>query len=193
MACIDVKDIVEEYGKVEDLVKEICTDRACTLETIQKSLKTRNIEITESALLAVIAKIEGMIIFEKEGKYDVGDALTYRHYYFSIIYVGVSIGNVIMSIVYKNFYLCDEKRCKDKAFREHIFSKLEFEELRRVAVNNPEGLKKALDYLNIEKDKWMNYVTIDNNGLIFCKKWHKLGEFSSTECLGKLVRKFPSE
>lgn len=193
MTCINVIEVIKEYGTVEDLVKDICTDRACTLEAIQKSLKTRNLEITERVLLAVIAKIEGMIVFDKGSKYDIGDVVTYLHYYLGIINMGEAIGNTIVKVEYKNFFLYNDKRCKDEAFREHIFSKLEFEESRRVVLDTVDRLKKALEELKIEKDKWMNYVCVGDKKLVFCKKWHARGRYATTECLGKLVRKESSK
>ena len=188
MACIDVKNVVNEYGTVEDLVKEICSDRACTWDAIQKNLKAKNIEITEPALIAVIAQIEEMIVFSKAYKYDVAGAVTYKCKWFGLIDIGEKIGNTIVRIEYKNFYLYNVKMCTNDAFREHIFSKLEFEELRRVPVATYDGLRKALEELNIEKDKWVNYVFVDDERFVHCKKWHKRGGFSTTECLGKLVR-----
>lgn len=192
MACINVKEVVNEYGTVEDFVKEICTDRACTLDAILKNLKQRNIEITEPALLSLIARIEGMVVFDKEHKHDIGDIITYRHCYLGIIYVGEALGNTIVRIEYKRFFLYNEKRYKDEAFREHIFSKLEFEELERVPIDSTDILRKALEELKIEKDKWKNYVVVGDERLVFCKKWHMMGGYSTTECLGKLIRRTQS-
>jgi hypothetical protein len=193
MTCKDVKDIVDEYGTLAELVKSICTDRACTLGAIQKSLKTRNIEITEAALLAVISQIHEMMVFSKKYTYDIGDVVTYRRYWFSLISRGETIGNTVARVEYKNFYLYNANRFTDDAFREHIYSKLEFKELGRVTIDNAEGLKKALEHLNIEKDKWINYIFVGYKGGIYCKKWYRNGEYSLTEYLGELIRRTPSK
>jgi superfamily I DNA/RNA helicase len=183
MTCKDVKNIVDEYGTVAELVKTICTDRACTLDAIQKSLKTKNIEITEAALIAVISQIHEMMTFSKKGTYDIGDVVTYRRYWIGLINMGETIGNTIVRVEYKDFYLYNANRFTDDAFREHIHSKLEFKELGRVAIDSAEGLKKALEHLNIEKDKWMNYIFVGYKGGIYYKKWHVRGEYSTTEYL----------
>lgn len=193
MTCKDVKGIVDEYGTLAELVKSICTDRVCTLDAIQKSLKTKNIEITEAALLAVISQIHEMMIFSKKGTYDIGDVITYRRYWFNLINRGETIGNIIVRVEYKDFYLYNANRFTDDAFREHIHSKLEFKELRRVAIDSADGLKNALEYLNIEEDKWVNYIFVGYKGGIYCKKLHKNGEYSTTEHLGKLIRRTPSK
>lgn len=192
MTCKDVKSIVKEYGTVMDLVKEICTDRACTLDAIQKSLKTKNIEITEAALLAVISQINEMMVFSKKGAYDIGDIVTYRRYWFSLINKGETIGNTIVRIEYKDFYLYNANRFTDDAFREYIHSKLEFKELGRVAIDSADELKKALECLNIEEDKWVNYILVGYKGGIYCKKWHVRGEYSTTEYLGEMIKRTPS-
>lgn len=194
MTCKDIKDVVEEYGTVIELVKAICTDRVCTLDAIQKNLKTKNVEIGEAALLAVIAQIEGMITFTKEDTYDIGDVVTYRRYWiWGRIARDETIGNTIVIIKYKKFYLYNDRRFTDDAFREHIFSKLEFEELKRTVVDNADGLQKALDCLRIEKDKWTNYVFVDDEYQVHCKKWNKSLGCSTKENLGKSIRRTPSK
>lgn len=193
MTCKDVKSIISEYGTIAELVRSICRDTACTLDAIQKSLQTKNIEITEATLLAVISQINEMIIFSKVSTYDIGDIVTYKRYWFGIISRDETIGNTIVRVKYKNFYLYNDKRFTDDAFREHIHSKLEFEELGRVAIDGADGLKKTLEHLNIEKDKWMNYIFVGDKGGIYCKKWQKNGEYSTTKYLGKLIRRIQKE
>lgn len=191
MTCKELKDVVEEYGTVVELVKVICTDRACTLDVIQKNLVSQDVEINEEALLAVVAQIKEMMSFGKEHTYDIGDAVTYRHYWKGIIYKGEIIGNSIVRVDYKMFYLYNDKRFEDEAFREHIFSKLEFEELGRTDANNFGKLLEALKDLNIDKAKWKNYVFVDTKNNVHCVTW-SLGH-STTENLGKLIRRTSSK
>lgn len=193
MTCKDVKGIIEEYGTVADLVKEICTDRVCTLDDIQKSLETKGTKITKTALIAVIDQIGDMMFFNKKPTYDIGDIVTYKRYWFGLICVGETIGNTIVRVEYKDFYLYNANRFTDKAFREHIFSKLEFEELRRVSVKDTNELEDALERLKIEKDKWINYIFVGRGGRIYYKQWQEMAGSSTTEYLGKLARKQSSK
>lgn len=188
MTCKDVKDIVEEYGTVKELVMAICTDRACTLDAIQKSLETKGVKIVDAALIAIIAQIDEMITFGKQDTYDIGDVVTYEHYHlFGLIYGGKKIGNTIVRVVYKNFYLYNKQRYTDDAFREHVFSKLEFEELERVEMDNSEKLKDALEKLDIARYKWTNYVNIGYKGGVYCRKWSDRKGYSTTKKLGRLI------
>lgn len=194
MECKNLKEVVEEYGTVAELVKEICSDRACTLDAVQKGLKTKGVDMTKAALLAVIAQIKEMMSFEKEDTYDVGDVVTYRSFYlWGLIYGGEKIGNTIVRIIYKKFYLYNGELFEDEAFREHIFSKLEFEVSERFAIDGTGGLQKALEYLKIDKEKWTNYVFVGYKCGVYCKKWDKRFECITTEHLGKLIRRTPSK
>ena len=189
MACKDVKNVVEEYGTVMELVKAICTDRACTLDAIQKSLAEKDVIITETALLAVIAQIKEMITFRKESTYDIGDAVTYKTYWIlGMITRDERIGNMIRKIEYKNFYLYNDKRFWDSAFIEHINSKLEFEKLGITDVNSAKELYNSLVNLNIKKEGWTNYVFLLEED-VHCKKWNKTLNNITTEYLGKLIRR----
>ena len=191
MTCKDVKDFVTEYAKVADEVKSICTNRACTLDAIQKTLSERGIEIGEAALTAVIAQIKEMMVFSKNDNYDIGATITYRKTGISgIIDGGEKIGNEIVRVFYKNFYLYSTDRCHDDAFREHIYSKLKFEEDRRVAIDVSDKLKSALESLGIAKEKWPIYVVIKDNK-VYCKRWNDRFSTSSTEYMGKLIRRDP--
>ncbi len=187
MTCKDVKDIVEEYGSVSELVKKICTDRACTLDAIQKSLKTQNIEMTEYVIAAIIAQIKEMMVFEKSHTFDVGNAITYHKCWFGIVDIGEEIGNTVVTVEYKDFYLYNMDRYEDKAFRRHILSKLEFEELGRTVINDDDKLRDALESLNIDKEKWVNYALIDDRGDVYCVKWQESRGYSTTRYLGKLI------
>jgi hypothetical protein len=193
MTCKDVKDTVEEYGTVAELVKTICTDRVCTLDAIQKSLETKGVKVSEGALIAIMSQIKEMMTFCKLPIYGIGDAVIYQHYWWGIVNMGEAIGNTIVQIEYKNFYLYNKNGFEDDAFREHVFSKLEFEELRRVEVSDSWKLGKALEDLNIVRDKWTNYVNIGYKGGVYCKKWHDRGEYSTTEKLGKLISRTSSK
>lgn len=188
MTCIDVKDIVTEYGKVMDLVKEICSDRACTLDAIQKSLETKGIVVGDAALLSVIAQIKEMMVFSKEHTYDIGDVVTYRcRRKWGLIMMSESIGNVIRRIEYKSFYLYNDKRFGDDAFREHMYSKLKFEELGKTDTNNFGKLLEALQNLKIKEEELKNYVFVDDKNQVYCVK-KSLGS-SITEYLGELIRR----
>lgn len=190
MTCIDVKDTVTEYEKVMDLVKEICTDRVCTLDAIQNNLEKKGIVIGEAALLSVIAQIKEMMIFSKDRTYDIGDVVTYKdRRNWGLIMMRESIGNVIRQIEYKNFYLYNDKRFEDDAFREHMYSKLKFEELGRTDANNFGKLLEALQELKIEEEKLKNYVFIDDKNQVYCVQ--RCLKSSITEYLGKLIRRTP--
>jgi hypothetical protein len=195
MTCQDVKDVVKKYGTITDLVKTICSDRACTLDAIQKGLRDRDIEITDVALVAIISKIKEIVIFDKIPSYDIGDVVTYRRYWLGIVDMGETIGNMIICVEYKNFILYNVERYTDDAFRKHIISKLEFEELRRFVVSDTDGkggLSEALKGLKIEKDKWKNYVLVDD-GRVYCMKRNKQLGYSYKKYLGKLISRTPSK
>jgi membrane-anchored protein YejM (alkaline phosphatase superfamily) len=107
--------------------------------------------------------------------------------------MGEAVGNTLVQVEYKNFYLYNKNGFEDDAFREHVFSKLEFEELRRVEISDSQKLSKALETLNIVTDKWTNYVSIGYKGGVYYRKWHDRGEYSTIEKLGKLISRTSSK
>ena len=191
MTCKDVKDFVSEYEKVTEEVKSICTDRACTLDVIQKALSERGMEIGEAALTTVMSQIRRMMVFQKDYSYDIGSTIIYRRTgIIGIINSEEMIGNEIARVLYKNFYLYSSDRYNDDAFREYIYSKLKFEEAQRVAIVNSENLKNALESLGIEHEKWTNYVVVSGRK-VSCQRWDPMVGCPSTKHLGKFIRQVP--
>ena len=47
MVCKNVKDFVDGYETIISLIIATCTDKACTLDDIRKSLEKQGIEVTE--------------------------------------------------------------------------------------------------------------------------------------------------
>jgi len=193
MVCKNVKDIVEGYETTISVIIALCTDKACTLDYIQQYLEKQRITITEDNLYILMSQIKEMMLFSKENSYEIGDAVTYWSYWvFGLIYGGEKIGNEIVHVEYKPFYLYNNKRFTDDAFRQYVFPKLEFEEIRRVTINNGQELQKALICLNIDKNKWTNYVFVNDKGKVRCKGWNPLAiGCVYTQDLGNFVKRTP--
>jgi len=185
MVCKNVEEYTVEYEKLADEVKNICTNRACTLGTIQKTLEDKGTKVSEGILLAMISQIEGMMTFDKYGNCDVGDAIIYLK---GVIFKSKTIGNLLVKVSYKKFYLYNAERYKDTAFREHIQSKLEFEVYHRDTIKCTSDLEYALGNLNIPMEKWQNYVFIkEYTDQVYCMKRNIKGGYSSKKYLGRLT------
>ena len=111
---------------------------------------------------------------------------------FGIIVGKEQIGNELVHIEYKNIYLYNNKRFTEIAFREHIFPKLEFEELRRLPIKSVKELQDALICLKVEHDNWKNFVFVDNKGKVRCKGWNPMETGNTyTEHVGKFIKRTP--
>ena len=187
MVCKNVEEYTIEYGKVVDEIKKICTNRACTLGAIQKTLEEKGVKASDGALLAVISQIEGMITFSKYETYDIGDAITYQK---GRILKSEMIANLLVEISYREFYLYDLERYKDTAFKEHIRSKLEFEVHEKDTIKYTSELECALENLNIPIEKWENYVFIkEYTDQVYCMKRDIKKNYNSKKYLGIFIRK----
>lgn len=186
MSCKDIGEYVAEYGRLADEVKNICTNKVCTLDTIQQILLAKGIEVNEKTLLTVIDQIEEMMKFDKEHTYDIGDAVTYIR---GKIFVQKTIANLLVEISYKRFYLYDTDRYQDHAFREHIQSKLEFEIDKKITIDNESDLRTAVRSLNIPKENWPNYVYIKNDILVYCVVYNPAYCSMSKKYIGRIIEK----
>lgn len=189
----NVKDVVEGYETIISLIIAMCKDRVCTLDNIQDSLEKQGITMTKDALTELMSQIKGIMLFTKESSYDIGDTVTYwRYWLFGLIYGGEKIGNEIVLIEYKPFYLYNNKRLTDDGLKGILLPGLEFEELRRIAVTSKEELKQALFSLKIANKEWKNYVVIDDKDKVWCKRFNpmEIGNMT-TEYLGKFVKRTP--
>lgn len=187
MVCKNVEEYTIEYGKLADEIKNICTNMACTLGTIQKTLEDKGIKVSEGALLAMISQIEGMMVFGKSETYDVGDAITYLK---GKIFKSETIGNLLVEVSYRKFYLYNAERYKDDAFREHIQSKLDFEVHDLDTIKCTSSLECALHNLAIPIEKWQNYVFIkEDTDQVYCMKSNIKDDYNSKKYLGRLIRR----
>lgn len=187
MACKEVKEYAAEYGKLADEIKNICTDRACTLDAIQKTIEEKGIKVSESALLTMISQITGMMTFSKHDTYDAGDIITYQK---GKIFKSETIANLLVIVSYKKFYLYNLERYKDDAFKEHIRSKLDFETSGRETIRCTSDLENALGNLNISVEKWENYVFVSEfDAKVYCMKKAKDKNYVTKKYLGKFIRK----
>lgn len=157
MVCKNVEEYTIEYKKLADEIKNICTNRACTLGTIKKTLEDKGTKVSEGALSTMIRQIEGMMTFSKSDTYDIGDVITYLK---GRIFKSEMTGNLLMKVSYRKFYLYNAERYKDTAFREHIQSKLDFEVHEWDTVKCTRELENALNNLNIPIEKWQNYILL---------------------------------
>lgn len=189
MVCKNVEEYIIEYEKLVDEIKNICTNRACTLGTIQKILEDKGTKVSEGALLTMtaIGQIEGMMTFSKSDTYDIGDVVTYLK---GKIFKSEMTGNLLMKVSYRKFYLYNAERYKDDAFREHIQSKLDFEVHEKDTIKCTSELENALNNLDISIEKWQNYVFInEDTDRVSCIKKDTNTDYSYKKYLGMLVRR----
>lgn len=187
MVCKNVEEYTIEYEKLADEIKNICTNRACALGTIQKTLEDKETKVSEGALSAMICQIVGMMTFSKSDTYNVGDAVTYLK---GKIFKSEMTGNLLMKVSYRKFYLYNAERYKDGAFLEHIQSKLDFEVHERETIKCTSELENALNNLDIPIEKWQNYVFInEDTDKVSCIKKDTNTDYSYKKYLGMLVRR----
>lgn len=191
MACKDVSKCTEEYEKLAEQIKTICTDRACTSETILKTLETKLIKVNEATLLTAISQIRGMMVLDKKHTYDIGDTITYQK---GRIFRSEEIGNLLVEISYKKFYLYNLERCEDSAFCQYIYSNIEFEVHKRETIVWSHDLESALSYLKIPKENWGSFVFIyESDNKVYYLRYYPAYHGAYSECAGRLINRFPSK
>ncbi len=186
MVCKNVEEYTIEYGKLVDEIKNICTNRACTSGTIKKTLEDKWKKVNEATLLAMLGQIEGMMTFGRSDTYEIGDVITYLK---GNIFKSEMIGNLMVKVSYRNFYLYNAERYKDTAFKEQIRSKLEFEVYEKDTIKCTSELKWALRNLNIPVEKWENYVFIkEGTDKVYCMKRNEC-DYVDDKYIGRLVKR----
>lgn len=182
MVCKNVEEYTIEYGKLAEEIKNICANRACTSGAIQKTLGDQGTKVGEATILAMISQIKGMVTLCRGDTCGIGDTIIYLK---GKIFKSEMIGNLMLKISYRKFYLYNPERYKDTAFRDQIQSKLEFEVYDRWIIRCSSELKWALGNINIPKEKWENYVFIgEGTDKVYCID---TGGYDNKKYLGRLV------
>ena len=185
--CKDVKGFTEEYGKIEDEIKAICTDRACTTDAILKILNDKGIKLDVATLLSMLGQILGMMFFDKKPTYEVGDSVVYEK---GMIFKSKQIGRLLVEVKYKKFYLYNPARNGIDAFHNCIQNKLEFEVSEKNTITCSEDLERALYGLDISSEEWKNYVFIFGNK-VFRIRYDISYRKSFKDYAGKLIGRVP--